>query len=130
MNVILGANILNLGSGVTESRAQSVGAQMARKPGSPALALVREGAELVLREALSPIIRSPYTEAKPDHPGWRGGITGWGALRLDNQQTDTSGGWDDLGLVDRVKFETPILRALFDGAEMIANAMPETASAS
>lgn len=129
MNVILGAEVLNLGSGVSEARAKQAGSQMARNAGSPSLALVREGANLVLREALSPVIGSPYVKAKAGEPGWRGGISGWGALRLDNQQTDTSGGWGDLGLVDRVRFATPALRALFDGAEMIANASPENVSA-
>jgi hypothetical protein len=124
LNVVLGAQVANLGPSITEGAATLIGIRKASGIESMSLALVRQGADLVLREAFSPRIDFPYVERQPGQAGWRPKVPEWVRLQLRRFHESSRPHDGSLSFVDRIKFLTPSLRAIIVGSELIENAQP------
>lgn len=116
VNVALGDVVGNLGAFVDDAFAVRRAVELASRPGAPSIAVVREGASLVLREALSPVMLSPYASGLNAH-----GHPHWGAFRIHGATDPAGPSWNDGGEIDALRFTSASVRAIIDGAAIIRN---------
>lgn len=126
LNVMLGAQLANLGPSITEEAAKLEGVRRVHADRDASIAVVREGANFVLREALSPMVGTPYLgSGEPDQPKVSATFEAkWEPLRF-NAEKRPSTFFGRTGEVDRIKFLSPSVRAIIDGANLVENMAAE-----